>query len=340
MIYALDVLTPAVVTQIGEAQVIYPQQVAPQQKPLTNTITYPAKRSVSLGSPTKAQPLSKALSTALVESLLGTSTTAQSLVQGGRQPSLQTEPTRLDEQPFQPQNVPLQQLRRTERRARSAPGISILTPSAYGQSWGSASIGVGLQSRTRFTNTADGVLGLGIGLGNAQTAVGLDIGLTLVDLQPIENIVQSGTLSLKLHRRLPDDFAVAVGVKNLIRFGETDSRTGYYGVITKKFSLQENVDKPFSQLFVSAGLGSGQFRSELDINNQQDTVGVFGSVAVRMAEPISAIAEWSGQDLSLGLSIVPFHDIPLVITPAVTDITGNAGDGSRFILGIGYGISF
>ena len=340
MIYPLSTLPQAVVFQNPETHVTHQELVTPQQQPLFKTITHPGKKANSLGSPKKARPLSTALSAALVQSLLGTSTTAQSLVQGGRQPSLQTEPSETGEQPFKPQNVPLQQLRRTDRRARSAPGISILTPSAYGQSWGSASIGVGLQSRTRFTNSPDGVLGLGIGLGNAQQAVGLDIGLTLVDLRPIENIVQEGTVSLKLHRRLPDDFAVAVGVKNLIRFGGTDSGTGYYGVVTKRFSLQENVEKPFSQLFVSAGLGSGQFRSELDINNQQDTVGVFGSVAVRVAEPVSAIAEWSGQDLSVGLSIVPFHNVPLVITPAVTDITGNAGDGSRFILGIGYGISF
>jgi hypothetical protein len=181
---------------------------------------------------------------------------------------------------------------------------------------------------------------LGFGLGDAQKSVGLDIGLTLVDLEPIENIIQSGTVSLKLHRRLPDDFAVAFGVKNLIRFGGTDSGTGYYGVLTKRFQLQEDVKKPLSQLFVSAGVGSGQFRSELDINNDNDSVGIFGSVAVRIAEPVSAITEWSGQDLTLGLSIVPLRDIPLVITPAVTDITGNAGDGSRFILGIGYAISF
>jgi len=271
---------------------------------------------------------------------LGTAKTAESLAQGGTKPSLQTEPSKPEEQPFQPQTLPLEPAQRIERGGRSSPGISILTPSAYGQSWGSASIGLGVQSRTRFTNKADGVLGLGFGLGDAQKSVGLDIGLTLVDLDPIENILQSGAVSFKLHRRLPDDFAVAVGVKNLLHFGRTDSGTGYYGVITKRFRLQEDVEKPFSQLFISAGVGSGQFRSELDINQDKDSVGIFGSVAVRMAEPVSAIAEWSGQDLTLGLSIAPFRNLPLVITPAVTDITGNAGDGSRFILGIGYSISF
>jgi hypothetical protein len=334
MIYTLAALTSAAVFQTSDSRVTSPTQVTQEQKSLSNTVIHPARGTVPS---TNLQEM-RSLSAALAEWILGISTTAQPLAQGGTQPSLQTEPSQLDKQPFQPQNLPLEPLQRIESGTRSAPGISVLTPSAYGQSWGSASIGLGLQERTRFTKKADGVLGLGIGLGDAQKSVGLDIGLTFVDL--IGNTAQDGTVSFKLHRRLPNDFAVAVGGKNLIQFGETDSATGYYGVVTKMFRLQENVKKPLSQLFISAGVGSGQFRSELDINNERDSVGVFGSVAVRVAEPVSAIAEWSGQDLTLGLSLAPFRNVPLVITPAVTDITGNAGDGSRFILGIGCSISF
>jgi hypothetical protein len=339
MIYSLDVFPPAIVFQISDSGARLSPSTIPQETSLPSTLIHPLQLPVSA---TNAQDL-RIISAALAKSIIETSTSAQSLAQeslaqGGTKPRLNTEPSRQDEQPFQPQNLPLESVQPNTRKAASAPGISILTPSAYGQSWGSASIGVGLQSRTRFTEKADGVVGIGLGLGNSQKTVGLDIGLTFVDL--IGNTAQDGTVSLKLHRRLPEDFAVAVGVKNLIRFGATDSGTGYYGVVTKRVSLQEDVQQPFSQIFVSAGVGSGQFRSELDINKDRNSVGVFGSVAVRMAEPISAIAEWSGQDLSLGLSIAPFRDVPLVVTPAITDITGNAGDGSRFILGIGYGISF
>ncbi|MBW4573800.1 MAG: hypothetical protein KME08_00785 [Aphanothece sp. CMT-3BRIN-NPC111] len=261
---------------------------------------------------------------------------AQTIEPVGRAPSLQTEPSSPQEKPFQPQKVPLQPLKRTEQESRSSPSITILTPSAYGKSWGDASIGLGLQSQTRFSDKADGVLGVGIGLGNAQQSVGLDVGLTIVDLGNL----QDGTFSFKLHRRLPDDFAVAVGVKNLIKFGQPDSGTSAYGVATKMFRLQDSINKPFSRLYLSGGIGSGQFRSESDIKNNIDSVGVFGSLAVRVAEPVTAITEWTGQDLTLGLSFRPFRKIPLVITPAVTDVTGNAGDGSRFILGIGYGTSF
>lgn len=334
MIDLLAALTPALVLPSSDSSVMLSSPFTTQPSTLPNAATDLEQEPI----PSMDSQELNLISAALAKSIFGTSPIAQSLAQGGTKPRLQTEPTRPEEQPFEPKNVPLEPLQATNRKAPSAPGISILTPSAYGQSWGSASIGVGLQSRTRFSEKPDGVLGLGIGLGNAQKSVGLDIGLTFVDL--IGNTAQDGTVSLKLHRRLPEDFAVAVGVKNLIRFGDTDSGTGYYGVVTKRFGLQEDVQKPFSQVFVSAGVGSGQFRSELDISQDRDSVGIFGSVAVRVAEPVSAIAEWSGQDLTLGLSIVPLRDIPLVITPAVTDITGNAGDGSRFILGIGYAISF
>jgi hypothetical protein len=77
-------------------------------------------------------------------------------------------------------------------------------------------------------------------------------------------------------------------------------------------------------------------------------VNVFGSVAVRVVEPVSLIADWNGQTLSLGVSIKPFLDIPLVITPGLTDIVGdntngtgfNGLNGLRFTLGVGYGIYF
>ncbi len=252
----------------------------------------------------------------------------------GVAPSLETEPSTPQETPFQPQNLPL--VPSEARRYGTAPNITVITPSAYGKSWGNISVGAGLQERTRFTNEADGVLGVGFGLGDAQKAIGLDVGVSVTDLDTAED----GTLSFKLHRQLPNDFAVAVGVLNAIDWGLTDSGTSFYGVVTKRFRLQNRVDRPFSQLYISAGIGSGQFRSESNINEDNDSVGFFGSVAVRVTEPVNLIAEWTGQDLTIGLSVVPFRDIPLVITPGVTDITGKAGDGSRFILGVGYLISF
>ena len=257
----------------------------------------------------------------------------------GIAPSLQPQPSAPGEVPFQPQNLPLLPLGNQRQPGyRANPGITIINPSAYGKSWGSASVGLGLQTRTRFTNSADGVFGIGFGLGDAQRWVGLDVGVTVTDL--LETPAADGTVSFKLHRQLPGDFTIAVGVQNAIAWGNTDGGTSPYGVVTKRFRLQESTENLFSQLYVSVGVGSGQFRSELDIQSDRNSIDLFGSIAVRVVEPVSAIAEWTGQDLTVGLSVVPFQNIPLVITPAVTDITGKAGDGSRFILGVGYLISF
>lgn len=263
---------------------------------------------------------------------------AESPTPTGTSPSLEVEPSQPQQTPFQPQNLPVIPTESlvTPQQYITSPNITIITPSGYGKSWGNLSAGLGLQTRTRYTDRADGILGIGFGLGESSKYIGLDIGVTVSDLDTLED----GTISLKLHRLLPNDLAVAVGVQNAIEWGFNDSGRSFYGVLTKRFNLQESAAQPFSQVYVSAGLGDGQFRSESDIIQNINSVGVFGSIAVRVIEPVTAIAEWTGQDLTVGFSIIPLKNIPFVITPAITDITGTAGDGSRLILGVGYLISF
>ncbi|WP_155968209.1 hypothetical protein [Kamptonema formosum] len=258
----------------------------------------------------------------------------------GSPPTLAPEPAAPGEQQFIPERVPLRPSRNRQQRQRliASPSVTSVTPSAYGKSWGSAGVGVGFQGRTRYTDKSDGAIAYGMGFGDSREAVGLDVGVTVFNLS--DSFGDRGGVSFKLHRALPDDFAVALGWQNAIVWGKTDAGSSVYGAVTKMFRLQESTAQPFSRLFVTAGMGSGQFRSEFDINKDIGSIAGFGSVAVRVAEPVSAIAEWTGQDLTLAVSFIPFRNQPLVITPALTDITNNAGDGARFILGIGYGFYF
>jgi hypothetical protein len=246
-------------------------------------------------------------------------------------PTLQPEPVT----PAQPLLQP--QVLQNQRIVRYAPGITIFTPSGYGKSWGSGAVGIGFQSRTRFTDNPDGSVGISFGFGNARKVVGLDVGASLLDLSGFSR----GALSFKVHRLLPADFAIAAGVTGIPLGSGFDGLTvSPFGVITKRIVINKNEATPFSQMFLSLGAGGGNFRSESNIANGTGTAGIFGSVAVRVIRPMTFIAEWSGQDLSLGLSVIPFKNLPLVITPAVTDITGQAGDGVRFVLGVGYGFSY
>ena len=249
-------------------------------------------------------------------------------------PSLRRQPVE-GEKRFEPTRIPLRLPRRSSYRV--SPSITIINPSGFGAAWGSAGIGIGLQQRVRFRDQADGVVGFGFGLGNPQKNIGLQIGISLVDVSAPS---RDGAVSFKLHRRLPGDFSIAVGTQGAIIWGNTDGGSSVYGAVSKRFALRPDRTRPLSEMYMTLGLGGGQFRSESDVQNEIESVGVFGSVSVKVIEPISLITEWSGQDLTFGASIVPFRNLPVVIVPAVTDITGEAGDGARFIFGVGYSFSF
>lgn len=250
-------------------------------------------------------------------------------------PYLRTEPLGPNDKPFVPNMVQFQKA----SAGRSSPAVTIITPSAYGLPFRSIGVGIGFQARDRFTDLADGGFGAGFGLGDPQKAVGLNIGI--ISFSSFRSgFLQRGTINFKVNRYLPHNVAIAAGVNNGLRWGASDSTVSPYGVVTKQFILRQKVSDPLSRLYISAGVGGGQFRSEAEVNRGDNTVGAFGSLALRVAEPVSFLSEWSGQDLTLGLSIAPFRRFPFVITPAVTDVTGTAGDGARFILGIGYGFRY
>jgi len=218
------------------------------------------------------------------------------------------------------------------------PSGSISTPSGFGANFGQIFGGFGFQSRTRFTNQADGGLALGVGLGEPQKIVGLDVTLAILSL--FGDNAGRGSFSFKIHRSLPEGFAVALGFENAIRWGETDAGSSIYGVVSKFFQFTETTEEPFSQLTLSLGVGGGRFRSEGAIEDGVNSLGVFASAGLRIVEPVSAIVEWSGQDLNAGISLIPFPKVPLTINLAGADLTGNAGDGARFVMSIGYNYFF
>lgn len=252
-------------------------------------------------------------------------------------PALRRQPSEENrEQRFEPKRIPLT-VPFSEKPYRASPSITIINPSGYGASWGNAGIGLGFQERARFTDESDGVIGLGFGLGDSRKNLGAQIGVSLVD---VSAPFRDGAVNLKLHRRLPQDFSIAAGVQGLFTWGDTDGGSSVYGVGTKRIKLRQDTTKAFSELYTTVGVGGGQFRSESDINDGNETVGVFGSIAIKLIQPVGFVAEWTGQDLTIGIPLVPFRRIPLVVVPAVTDITGSAGDGTRFVVGLGYSFSF
>jgi hypothetical protein len=226
--------------------------------------------------------------------------------------------------------------------AVGVPAVSLTTPSAFGADFGDFFVGAAYQNKTRYTDTNDAGVAVGFGLGNARNLAGLEVGLA--SFSTIRSgLLNTGAISFKLHKLLSNDLAIAIGAENSIRYvrrgNKTDAIPSGYGVVSKIFRLQDDASKPLSAVTVSLGVGGGRFRSESDILNGKNSVNVFGALGVRVARPLSLLANWNGQDLTLGASIAPFRNIPLVISPAYTDVTGNAGDGTRFLISVGYGFS-
>ena len=222
---------------------------------------------------------------------------------------------------------------------RGSPALTISNPSGFGAHRNIGFINFGYQSRTRFSSKDDGTLGLGVGLGDAQRAVGLQLSYTLASFGDNRDF-GTGGFNAKLHRQLPDGWSLAAGWEGFAStVDDTDFANTIYGSATKVFRTRERVSDSFSRVALTGGIGSGRFRPAEDIDDDVNSVNVFGSLAVRIAQPLSGIVEWTGQDLAFGFSIVPIRNVPWVITPAVRDIVG-AGDGPRFVLGTGFSFKF
>jgi hypothetical protein len=222
---------------------------------------------------------------------------------------------------------------------QGSPGITIAIPSGFGPDQNTVFTSLSYQTRTRFSNEDDGALGIGFGFGNSRKNLGVGVSYTAASFGGSRD-AGAGGFNLKLHRQFAGDWAVALGYDGLINVGgDNDFEDSIYGVVTKVVRTREDVNTAFSRMAVSLGIGSGAFRSENDIAEGNDAVNVFGGLALRVAQPVSFIAEWTGQDLGLGLSITPFRKSSFVITPAVRDVTG-AGDGARFVLGTGFSFKF
>ena len=214
------------------------------------------------------------------------------------------------------------------RAWRGQPGSTINTPTAFGPKWGEVYAGVSYQHRIRYSRWRDGIVGMGVGFGNPHRTVGLAAAVTVLDTYT--DFGEDRSLSLKVHRRLPWRSAVALGYENLWHTAGTDGGDSRYGVVSTVLALRDDLTTPFGSVVVSGGLGEDRFLSEGRFARGERGTSLFGSLGLRVLRSTNAIVNWSGQDLNVGLSVVPHSRFPVMVTPAVLDVTGRAGDGARF----------
>jgi hypothetical protein len=213
------------------------------------------------------------------------------------------------------------------------PASSSNSATAFGADWGVAYASTYFQERARGTDRSDGTATVGLGFGDARKWVGMEV--AVMSLGTVRSFGRF-TLNVKAHRRLPGRAAVAVGIEHAAIIGYTDSHRSVFGVATKQFTFRDSPKDWFSSLTASLGAGNGRYVSDKDWKAKNyDRVNAFGSVSMRVAEPMAFVADWTGQDLVLGLSLVPFKKIPLVISPAFADVMRIANHEPRFVLAAG-----
>lgn len=222
-------------------------------------------------------------------------------------------------------------------QVRLGPAASVSVPTAFGVDAGELFIGAAYQGRTRYTDEEDAAAVAGIGIGTRRV---IAVELALTSYSTLRGApLETGGLSVKLHRALPGNTSVAVGWENAVLWGNSDDRGSLYVAGTRIVPLRADPTRPFSVGVLTLGLGNGRFRFEEDDADGKETVNLFAAAGVRVSEPLSLVADWTGQDLNLAASVTPIRRVPLVVTAGVADLTGLAGDGARFILSVGYGLN-
>ncbi len=229
--------------------------------------------------------------------------------------------------------------------AQSAPGNTFGSPSAFGADAGDVFVGASYQNRVRLSNTDEGAVVVGFGLGDSRGLAGLELAFTSYSALH-RGLGNTGGVSLKVHRDLPDGFAAAFGYENAATWGSPDGGHSWYAVVSKIRNLHTDPNGFLGSLVLNAGIGNGRFRDfhytqlstgQIFSGTPLRSVGFFLSGGLRLHRTTSLIADWGGQDLSVGLSIAPFASLPLVLTPALADVTGRANTTARFVLGVGFG---
>lgn len=225
--------------------------------------------------------------------------------------------------------------------SRGIPSLTIANPYGFGADRGFYS-GLSYQVDTRGglddENDGDATWGFGLGFGDAQKSIGAELSYSVASFGQNGRDFGSGGFNLKLHRKIAYGWGVSAGWNSFLSIGDAnDLDDSLYFATTKIFKTRENINSAFSRVGFTIGAGNGQFRSEDDINDGNENFNVFGSLAFRVARPVSFITEWTGQDLGMGLSVSPFRTVPMTLNLSARDIAG-AGDGVRWVFGIGTGL--
>jgi hypothetical protein len=273
----------------------------------------------------------------------------------------------LEESLKQPSFIPVVGLGRSLQIGGIAPitpNISFEIPIGFGGSFGTLALDTFAYSRNRgvrstgnlfqtFKDVGDAWSTLWVGLGDPQRLLGLSLMYTNLSLtsQNTENNLRetrafdTGTLGFQLTRQLSSYTSISLTAEHLIKFGKApDKGTNWTLLGTSIVPLRTDIRKPFSTLYLTYGIGNGEYRSipELDRTTSFRKFGggfavldpsggrfyPIGSVALQILPWLNWTTEWNARALDSGFSISLFNNenFNMTVSPLLQDFLGISTD--------------
>ncbi len=227
-----------------------------------------------------------------------------------------------------------------------APGTTFGTPTAYGAASGQGFVGgsgiydFDSKGVSDGKGRVDGSMAVGIGFGDSQKGLGVELMGTLTSVNPTDGgFGDSGQVGVKVHRLLHAEsgLAVAVATMDAGRWGDAKkSLRSNYIALTGNLPI-----KLVGNYAVSAtvGVGNGNYRPLSAVNSGEDKLGAFASIGTQMTERTSVSISHLGGRTNIGFGLVPFN-APISVMVGITDIQSRTSTGKQMSVNLGYAFKF
>ncbi len=220
-----------------------------------------------------------------------------------------------------------------------SPGVVFGSPVGFGAGAGSYFFGLNgstLEDGNDFVGgiEADGSLVIGAGVGDPLKAVGLELALNIVSLT--DDFAEDGSLALKVHRRIGKRGSLAVGTENHSRLSWGAVEDHVRATTSTEFiSYSHYFDLDASGdprgLMLTVGVGDGR----LGTADDPEDFAPFVSLGYNVTRQFSVIGDYAGESFNLGVSWVPWRQLPVSIVLGATDLAEERGS-TEFAFAIGY----
>jgi hypothetical protein len=218
------------------------------------------------------------------------------------------------------------------------PSSSLGAPSGLVSGWGSAFVAFGGLANTSSSDRTDASLAAGFGLGDPINSVGSVVSLSVGSVSPDGGAGERGALGASIGKFfVGPQLGVAIGGINLAGWNDITTKPdpSAYLAVTKIFPIEDH------PIIVNVGIGTNAF-ADIREADPEDEVGAFVSAAFYLTPHISLIADYTSSIVTLGTSILPVSDFPLIITLGAFDVNERTpgSDGTSFIGSVAYSFMF